>query len=132
MKNNNRTELQALKVEQTLVHSGPLPPPAELAAFAQIDKSFPERIMRMAELEQQHSFEIGKQEAARADYIAKVNGRNATLGMLVSLVVIIVVMVAVVLCAYYRQSLPATILGGGGLAAIIATIIYGSRLKRQQ
>ncbi len=118
-------------------HSGPLPAPEELVAFGQISPDFPERIMRMAEIEQQHRIEIDKaqvsaqkQELDRLDHIAKVNGRNATLGMLVSLTVIIVVMAATVYCVHQHQQWPASVLGGGGLVAIIAAIMYGGKLKQ--
>jgi len=110
-------------------HSGPLPEPAELAAFGQISSDFPERIVRMAEQEQQHRFEVQKQELAREELVARINGRNSLLGLIISLVVVAAVMAAVVLCAYYHQPWPASILGGGGLCAVVATIICGSKIK---
>ena len=94
--------------------------------------------MRMAELEQQHRFELNnaqlsaqQREQDRAELIAKINGRNTLLGLVISILVVVIVMSAVIFCVSQRQQIPASILGGGGLAAIIATIIYGSKLKRQ-
>ena len=88
--------------------------------------------MRMAELEQQHRFETQKEEQKRAAYIAKANAICVSSGQIIALLVVAMVMTAAVFCAKYGQPWPASLLGGGGLAAIIATIIYGSRLKRQQ
>lgn len=88
--------------------------------------------MRMAESEQQHRFEVQKIEQVRADYTARANTRCVFSGQIVALLVVAMVMTAAVFCAKYGQPWPASLLGGGGLAAIIATIIYGSRLKRQQ
>ena len=78
--------------------------------------------MRMAEKEQQHRFE-------ESTYIARSNARNIATGQIVATLVVAMVMGAAVLCAKYGQPLPATLLGGGGLVAIISAIIFGSKLK---
>ena len=134
----NRNGVQKVNVQQTVLHSGPLPPPAELEAFARISPDFPERIMRMAEQEQQHRFELDlhqtevkKREMDLSERVAAINDRNARLGMSVSLLVVAIIMATAAYCAYQGQPWPASILGVGGMGAIVASIMCGGRLKRQ-
>ena len=124
---------------QSMTYQGPLPPAAEMAAFAQVGGDFPERIMRMAEQEQQHRFEMDreqmllqKQAEERAMLIARANARSTAWGMVVTVLVILVVFAAVVICAYLGHPVPAAIFGAGGLAAIISAIWFGIRLRPQQ
>ncbi len=50
----NEIQAQSILVRQEVysAYSGPIPAPEQLALYANIDPSFPERIIRMAELEQ--------------------------------------------------------------------------------
>lgn len=135
----NHNGMQKVKVQQTLLHSGPLPPPAELEAFARISPDFPERIMRMAEQEQQHRFELDlhqaevqKRELNLSERVAAINDRNARIGMGVSLLVVLSVMATAAYCAYQGQPWPASVLGVGGMGAVVAAIMCGGKLKRQR
>lgn len=52
-------EIIISEMEQSLTYRGPLPPPSMLRDYGDIDSSFPDRIVRMAENEQsaRHRFE---------------------------------------------------------------------------
>ena len=52
-------KMAMLKVVQSF--SGPLPPPSLMSSYASIDSSFPERIMKMAEKEQEQRHQLNKE-----------------------------------------------------------------------
>jgi len=48
----------AQTISREVVHSGPLPPPQQLAAYNEVGEDFAERIVQMAEREQSHRHSI--------------------------------------------------------------------------
>lgn len=122
-----QTSRTAVRVQQA--YSGPIPQADQMAQYANIDPSFPQKIMDMAIKEQDHRIEKEKQEELRADKIIESNSFLATCGIFSAVACVLVIMAAAVLCAYLGQPLPASIIGGGGLAIIVAVLVKGSRLN---
>ncbi len=77
--NDDRPQAIAISqsISQTLSYSGPLPSPEAMAGYGSIHKSFPERIMKMAEKEQdwRHSMEISAVSAVKSDFSLKKRGQ---------------------------------------------------------
>lgn len=67
-------------VSQVLHHSGPLPRATELARYKEVDDSFPERIVRMAEKEQENRHRAAD-ETTQKDYKLKSRGQHYALAL---------------------------------------------------
>ncbi len=99
-------------------HVGPLPPPAMLAAFGQIDPSFPDRIVTMAEknAEAERSSAVKAQTYQFYDAMA---GRM--LGFLFGAAAIVVTLVP----ALNGHDAVAGVVGGTTVVGVVAALIRG-------
>lgn len=63
-KNNNKLNKSnsGIVKQQSIAYSGPIPDPNSLEHYGSINESFPERIMQMAEKQQDHRIEMEKKE----------------------------------------------------------------------
>lgn len=104
-------------------HSGPLPRAADLADYNQIDPSFAERIVRMAEREQQHRHAFPA-EVLSKDYAIKSRGQNYAL----------ILAFGIILFAAYLAWLGDTAMAGkvaiGTLVGIVAIFVSGRLIDR--
>ncbi len=71
-----------LSVETTEFHSGPLPTPGTLQQYGDVLAEAPERILRMAEIEQQSRIRYSDR---RLDYVARDNRNGQILGFVLGL-----------------------------------------------
>lgn len=117
----NRAKV-AVIIEETISeishHSGPLPRPADLADYEAIQKGFAERIMQMAEKEQNgrlSSFNdlVGK------DYNLKSRGQNY------GLISVLVLVAFAGFLAYLGAMESAAWVAGGGIAGIVGIFVTG-------
>jgi|GEM_PF-727184 len=130
-------QVQALEISQTFVHSGPIPSADELIKYQNIDVDVPNRIIIMAEKEQLNTHENDRVErevalsnVKRADRQIEIDRENRILAMICATVVIVLLLSSAVFCAYIKQPLTASVIGGGGLCAIIATIVLGTKNRQ--
>lgn len=63
-------EQAALIRTQHVLRSGPIPTPEEMKGYAEVDSSLPNRIMRMAEEEQKHQYELRRSIIDKRDIIS--------------------------------------------------------------
>lgn len=116
----------AIVQQMEMIYSGPLPTPS---AFAQYDKALPgaaERILRMAEQEQDHRHEMDNKRF-------KMNSRDSLIGILSGLGLGVVALVAGVIVAINVPSVGGTVLAGifgiSGVGTIAMAIVKGTRAQ---
>lgn len=80
--NSSKTNSAIMQEQKVLLsaHSGPLPPPDTLKGYAEIDPSFPERIMKMAE-------ENNKANIRHEELIIRQVGSIKKLGTILSFII---------------------------------------------
>ncbi len=101
------------------VHSGPLPHPETLKGYQDIDPSFPERIMAMAEREQEHAHKLDTERNKNAMLIS-------TIGVTTGFVVFIMLCVALYFSIINALSSVAIAIVGA-MAGIIGLFVYVGR-----
>ena len=94
---------------QVSIVTSPLPPPEVLEKYAKIDRSFPERIMRLVEKEQKHRHLI--------TFLGELFGFVVVIGGFVS---------AIVLGLYGEEWLAGTI-GLGAISSMVGAYFFGKR-----
>jgi uncharacterized membrane protein len=99
-------------------HSGPLPPPGSLAAYGDIDPSFPNRIMTMAE-QNAASARVTAERAQHYQLAEQIVGRAA--GLIFALAAII----AAVVLALNGQAVVAGVIGGATVVGVVTALIKG-------
>ncbi|MDY6085642.1 MAG: DUF2335 domain-containing protein [Peptoniphilaceae bacterium] len=101
---SNPQEIREFLVARSEMHSGPIPSPSDMAEYAKVDASFPERIMRMSEDQGKHRREIEKQltehEIIRGNEELKIEKLGLIFGFGVSSLCLIV---GVALLAYGKN-----------------------------
>lgn len=106
-------------VERIATHrSGPLPDARELDAYRQVDASFAERIVRMAEKEQDHRHQLPNRVLER-EYRLKSRGQHY------ALIAVAVVLLFAAYLAYQGDSKMAGYVAIGTLASIVGIFVSG-------
>ena len=107
--------------------SGPVPPPGHMKEYAEIDPSFPDRFLAMAEKQQAHDQAVEKDIIATNTKIVSeyqvLEKRGQTLGFILAAAGLIAGVVTSVLGA----PLAGGIIGTGGLAILAGVFVYGAR-----
>jgi uncharacterized membrane protein len=119
----------AVIIEETISeishHSGPLPRPADLAGYEAIQKGFAERIMQMAEKEQDGRLSSFK-NVIEKDYNLKSRGQHYAL-------LIAVVLVAFAgLLAHLGDTESAAWVAGGGIAGVVGIFVTGRFISARE
>ena len=68
--NSDKTQKVALIRTHQEVRSGPIPSPSEMKQYSEVGSSLPNRIMAMAEKEQQQTYELRKSIIDKRDFIS--------------------------------------------------------------
>jgi uncharacterized membrane protein len=105
--------------------SGPLPPPAILEKYNEIIENGAERIMVMAEEQSKHRKELEK-KALDTD------SRNSLLGVIFAFILGVTTITIGGLVILKGQPWPGTIIGSGGLVALVYAFIYGTRARTKE
>lgn len=105
-------------------HSGPLPDPLSFRAYAEVLPDAPERIMRMAEKEQEHRHEL-ERKIAETDRIGYLRGQLISGGLAALTIWVTHDLIQT------GHSIQGYILGGGALAAIILGILRNRYTDRE-
>ncbi len=112
---------EQISVQKTEIYSGILPRPETMAGYQQIDPSFPERIISMAEKEQQHSHKIEKQRNVAILV-------QTTIGLLAGLIALGTLVFLTYLAITSKQTTVAVAIIGA-MAAVISVFIYKGKSK---
>lgn len=115
-----------LTVTRTL-HVGPLPPPEVLSAYGQVDPSFPERILRMAEAQAEHRKHQEKEEL-RAD-IEDLKAQRGTerIGQIFALIVCLAFLSGGVWVTLRGHEWVGGVIVGATLLGIVTVFVTGRR-----
>lgn len=141
----NKTPQASVTVARSAAYAGPIPLASQMAEYAKVSPDFPERIMRMAEREQEaqlkeldresirkdDSLKLAFEESKRSDEILSTNRKTTFLGMAMAFLLTLALFAVVAICAIYNHPWASSILGTGGLAAITFIYIMGSKEKKQ-
>lgn len=120
---------QVMEIVQTAIKqesfSGPIPHPDLLQGYENIKEGFAERIVRMAEKEQEHRFEHENSQSACDKMLIEATASDSKRGQNYALIITILFLIGAVTLALYGHDTVASILGGGTLAAIVTVFITG-------
>lgn len=104
-------------------YTGPMPPPELLRGYEVVVPGSAERIVKMAEQEQQF-----RHEMTRAAVQGGMSGVKR--GQVFALIVVAIMAVACVICAALDQAVVASVLGGGTLVSLVAAFLGQQILSR--
>lgn len=105
--------------------SGPLPPPNDLAKFGQVDPTFPERIMRLAESEAEHRRQLEAQ-TIKSDIETRQRMQDErTRGQKYGLTIAMTFLGVGAWLAYLGHTVVATTLLGTTLVSLTAVFVVG-------
>lgn len=110
---------QSLQVTaQHVEFQGPIPPPEILSKYDLVQPGFAERIVKMAEAEQQHRHTIETTVVSESFVEAK---RGQLYGLLIGIIAII----AGALASVAGAPIPGAIIGGGGVIGLVSVFVLG-------
>lgn len=101
-------------------YSGPIPPSGELREYDQVLPGAAERILKMAEIDQQHTHEMEK-IGLRMTFIEK------RIGQIFALMVSLGAFTAAVVMTYFHAEKAAMVLGGSTILGLVSTFIAGRK-----
>ena len=112
-------------IETTTEFSGPLPPPALLAAYDRVVPGAAERIIIMAEAQSKHRRDMESQVVAS-------DIRNARRGLLFGFMLGLVAIGGGIFIVFRGQAVAGTIFSGLYLVGIVGVFVYGSQQRRRE
>lgn len=105
--------------------SGPIPPPSLLNGYAEIDATFPNRLLKMAEKQEIHRH--------RLETWAVIGGTILSyFGVACALLIALAAFYVGYLLIMANHDVAGTIFGGGGLVSLVSAFIYGTKSRRQE
>ena len=121
LKQDKKTEiLRSFSVSIHQFRSGPLPDPEEIAKYNQEIPNGAERIMAMAEKQQDHRIDIEK--IAITEQLTQ-SRRGQTFGLIIGLTAII----GGVICIMFGHEWSGGFIGGGGITGLVSVFVIGKR-----
>lgn len=111
--------------EQRLNFQGPLPHPNDLAAYNEIVPGSAKTIINMALSQSEHRQNLEKS-------VINSDIKNSKLGLIFGLIIGLTGMGSAVYCASIGQPTVGSILGGGTLAMLVSTFVYGSKSRKKE
>lgn len=106
-------------------HTGPLPPPAVLNEYNQIENGFAERIVKMAEQEQLHRHKLELQAVS-----GEINKDSR--GQIFAFILCSGLILGSIFLIANEHDVAGTILGGTSLIGLAATFMHGKRKKETE
>jgi uncharacterized membrane protein len=113
-------ESKKISIEQRSMHLGSILSPEILEQYNQIDHSFAERIISMAEQQLTH-IQNSEKETINS------RSRNSLLGILCGFLIVLATIVASVILGLKGFIIPSSIIGSGGIIGLAGIFIYGTR-----
>jgi uncharacterized membrane protein len=117
---------------EILMVSGPLPAPSVLSGYGQVDQSFPERILQMAELNQKHVIDIDKSQLQNEYIRAKDEHYYSMLGLILGFLAILCCFLTIGLLAYLGHPEIAAIIAGVGIVSLATVFVLGRSQRLPQ
>ena len=123
-------DLEEIIVEESILASrffGPVPSPAHMKEYAEIDPGFPERFFAMAEKQQAHDHAVEKESMAANIKIVSEYQTLERRGQTFGFILAAAGLVAGVITSVLGSPLAGGIIGTGGLAVLAGVFVYGAR-----
>lgn len=117
-----RNEARAVLHRISMHYAGPIPMAAEMQRLAQVDPTFPERIMRIYEKQVDHRHNL-EEKALDRDYWLKSRGQHYAL-----ISVIILGIIAVIL-AFMHATTAAGVIAGTAIVGVVGVFVTGRLLQ---
>ena len=114
---SSHESMQHLRIKQE-VHSGPIPSPEQLSAYDKVIPGLAERIVKHAEVEQEHRHNM-EQRAMRQPH------REALLGQVFGLIIGVVGIVSAAWLISKGYPIAGSVFAGGMLVALVTAFIKG-------
>lgn len=112
--------------------SGPIPHPELLKGYESIQTGFAERIVRMAEKEQDHRFDQDEGQLECSKMVISGASSDSKRGQWLAFVVAVLFLSGSVFLAFNGHDTVASILGGGTLLGIVTAFIAGGKNKKDK
>lgn len=109
----------------SIVRSGPLPEPGQLAAYNQIIPNGADRIMRMAEQQSAHRVQL-------ETIVVVSQQRQASRGQVFGLIIGITGLMLATYAALHGQPAFGSIIGGTVLVSLVSTFIYSKGRQKEE
>jgi uncharacterized membrane protein len=103
---------------QSSMYSGPIPPPEVLAKYNEIVQGAAERILKMAENQQNHRIELEK-------HVIKSQQRQSSIGQLFAIIIGIVGLFAGTYAVLQGHDIAGAALGGATLVSLVTAFLKG-------
>ena len=113
--------------QRVAIYQSPLPPAQELEALKNVDPDLPKQLMAMAEKEQRHKHATESRLIEINEKTIRENQRLFGRGQLLGFAIGIVTVAAGSITGTMGAQLAGGFIGTGGVVALAATFIYGSR-----
>lgn len=104
---------------------GPIPSPQDLAHYESVIPGLADRLISRFEKQSDHRMSM-EREVTRAD------AKRANCGLAAGFSVAVVTLVSSTICILHGHDWSGTILGGGTLASLVGTFVYGSNSRKQE
>lgn len=110
---------------QQKTHSGPLPDPETLVQYNSIIPNGADRIMTMAEKQQDHRIDIEKA-------VITSQNRQSQLGQIFGLVIGLFGIVCGTFLAYKGETVVGSIIAGGTVVSLVSVFVIGKRKQKKE
>ena len=107
--------------------SGPIPPPALMREYAEIDPEFPRRFIEIFERQQAHDHEVEKAVISNNKEIILYNQSLLNRGQLFGFVLALVGLVGGLIASFLGSPIAGSIIGAGGLALLAGVFVYSKK-----
>lgn len=123
LKKEKKTEILK-SISVTMMHSGPLPDPYTLNAYDEIIPNGADRIMKMAERQQEHRMGIEKKAIGR-------QSAQSLIGQIFGFLIGVAGIGCGTFLAYSGHSTVGSIIAGGTVVSLVSVFVIGKRRSRQ-
>jgi uncharacterized membrane protein len=122
---NSEGSLVATRQTMSVSRSGPLPSPQDLADYEKVRPGTAELILRSFEKQLDHRISLEKDAMSSG-----IKARNR--GLDYGLIAVLAALGVALVLGLNGHSLEASIIGGGGIAALAGVFVYGSQSQRAE
>ena len=116
--------IQSFAITLSKTHIGPLPDPETLEGYARLIPDGANRVMNMAEKQMEHRMFMERKVIGGQIF-------QSNLGQLLAFVIAISFLSCATYCILNGHEWPGTILGAGGLTALVTAFIKGKEAQRK-
>jgi len=118
-------KVEAYSESHSSIWSGPLPPPQVLKDYNSIVPNAADRIIKMAEKQEDHRIAI-------ESIVVDSNVRNEKFGVISGLVIGLSGLTCATICALYGHDWVAAVIGGSTLVSLVSVFVIGKSKREKE